>query len=161
MKSKGKFVCIFMSDMSDDLKDILKYFNTIRSNNLDAIFGSRFMKNSVVKNYPLNKLIFNRIFNNFVRIIYLSEYNDFTNAFKIYRRVILLKLLPVVSENFNVFLELPLKIISRKYKYKIIPINWTNRKHGSSKFKIKELSSMYLFTLLYCLLEKILLKNKK
>jgi len=150
-----------MSDMSDDLKDILKYFNTIRSNNLDAIFGSRFMKNSVVKNYPLNKLIFNRIFNNFVRIIYLSEYNDFTNAFKIYRRVILLKLLPVVSENFNVFLELPLKIISRKYKYKIIPINWTNRKHGSSKFKIKELSSMYLFTLLYCLLEKILLKNKK
>ena len=31
----------------------------------------------------------------------------------------------------------------------------------SSKFKIKELSSMYLFTLFYCLLEKILLKNKR
>ena len=41
------------------------------------------------------------------------------------------------------------------------PINWKNRSRGKSKFKIKELSSMYLFTLFYCLLEKILLKHKK
>ena len=54
---------------------------------------------------------------------------------------------------------IPLKIISRKYKYKIIPINYYNRTIGVSKFKIKELGSMYLFTLLYCLLERILLKK--
>ena len=94
---------------------------------------------------------------------FLSKYNDFTNAFKIYRRKTLLKILPIVSEHFNVFLELPLKIIARKYKYSIIPINWKNRKIGKSNFKIKELSSMYLFTLCYCILEKILInyKNKK
>ena len=28
--------------------------------------------------------------------------------------------MPIVSDHFNVFLELPLKIIIRKYKYKII-----------------------------------------
>ena len=68
---------------------------------------------------------------------------------------------PIVSENFNIFLELPLKIIIRKYNYKITNINWKNRKIGKSKFRIKELSSMYLFTLFYCLLEKILLKKKQ
>ena len=90
---------------------------------------------------------------------YPSKYNDFTNGFKMYNRTALKKLLPIVSENFNVFLEIPLKIISRKYSYKTIPINYYNRKIGVSKFEIKELGSMYLFTLLYCLLERILLKK--
>lgn len=55
-------------------------------------------------------------------------------------------------------IEIPLKLIIRKQNYKIIPINWKNRKRGEAKFKIKELSSKYLFTLLYCQMEKILLK---
>ena len=56
---------------------------------------------------------------------------------------------------------MPLKIISRKYKYKVIPINWTGRKIGESKFKIKELGSKYLFTLIYCFIERNLLNKKK
>jgi len=161
IKSTNEYVCIFMSDMSDDLGDLKKYYKLISTGNLDAILGTRFSNMSKIKNYPKVKLILNRIFNNFVRLILWSKYNDFTNAFKIYKRKTLLKLLPFVSENFNIFLELPLKIIIRKYKYSIMPINWKNRSRGKSKFKIKELSSMYLFTLSYCLLEKILLKKKK
>ncbi len=161
IKSTNQYVCIFMSDMSDDLNDLKKYYKLISIGNLDAVLGTRFSSMSKIKNYPKIKFILNRIFNNFVRIILWSNYNDFTNAFKIYKRKTLLKLLPFVSENFNIFLELPLKIIIRKYKYSIISINWKNRSRGKSKFKIKELSSMYLFTLFYCLLEKILLTNKK
>ena len=41
-------------------------------------------------------------------------------------------------------------------KFKIIPIKWTNRKKGYSKFKVNELGSMYMFTLLYCFLEQII-----
>ena len=44
--------------------------------------------------------------------------------------------------------------------YKIIPISWKNRKQGKAKFDMKELRSKYLFTLIYCFLEKILLKKK-
>ena len=157
--SKLKYVCIQACDMSDDVKDLKKYYKIISTNNIDAVFGSRFINGSLVKNYPLIKLILNRIFNNIVRMVFLTNYNDFTNGFKIYDKNTLRNLLPIVSENFNVFLELPLKIISRKYKYKIIPINYYNRTIGVSKFKIKELGSMYLFTLLYCLLERILLKK--
>jgi len=161
VKSTNEYVCIFMSDMSDDLNDLKKYYKLIKKGNLDAVLGTRFSNMSKIKDYPKIKLILNRIFNNFVRIILWSKYNDFTNAFKIYKKKTLLKLMPFVSENFNIFLELPLKIIIRKYNYSITPINWKNRSKGKSKFKIKELSSMYLFTLFYCLLEKILLKSKK
>ena len=69
--------------------------------------------------------------------------------------------MPLISESFNIFLEIPLKIISRKYKYKTISINWMGRKKGESKFKIKELGSKYLFTLIYCFIEKNLLNIKK
>ena len=57
----------------------------------------------------------------------MNKYNDYTNAFKIYKKKTLLNLFPLISENFNIFLELPLKIISRKYTYKIIPISWKGR----------------------------------
>ena len=158
-KAKGEAVCIMMCDLSDDIDDLKKYYNIIKNEQVDAVFGSRFIKGSKINYYPKKKLILNRIFNLATKLLFVSDYNDFTNAFKIYRRDALLKTFPLVSESFNIFLELPLKIISRKMKYKIIPISWTNRKEGTSKFNIVELRAKYLFTLTYCLLEKILLKK--
>ena len=158
-RSTGELICIMMSDLSDDMEDFKKYYNLIKEEEIDAVFGSRFIKGSKIIGYPKKKLALNRIFNIFTKLLFISDYNDFTNAFKIYKKNAILKAFPLVSESFNVFLELPLKIISRKMKYKIIPISWTNRKEGISKFDIKELKSKYLFTLIYCWLEKILLKK--
>ena len=158
--SSKKYLSIYMADMSDSLDDLNSYYTEIKNDDsLDAIFGSRFIKGSEVKNYPKIKFFLNRFSNNLIKIIFFSKYNDFTNAFKIYKKSTLLKLYPLVSENFNIFLEIPLKIESRKLKYKIIPISWNGRTLGKSKFKIKEIGSKYIFTMLYCLLEKILLKK--
>jgi dolichol-phosphate mannosyltransferase len=159
--SSYKYTTIVMADLSDKPEDILKYYKEINDNQLDAVLGSRFISGSKIKNYPKKKLFFNRIFNYLVKILFLHPYNDYTNAFKIYRTDVLKEIEPLVSENFNIFLELPLKIITRKYKYSIIPISWENRKSGKAKFQIKELGSKYLFTLLYCFLEKVLLKKKQ
>ena len=151
----GTNVAIMMADESDDINDLVEYNKIMEDENLDAVLGTRFSKESKVTNYPLQKLILNRIFNLFVSLIFWNKYNDYTNAFKIYKKKTLVEIKPIISESFNIFLEIPLKIISRKYKYKIIPINWMGRKKGSSKFKIKELGSKYLFTLIYCFIEKI------
>ena len=90
-----------------------------------------------------------------------AKFHHFEVAKELYKRKTLIKLLPIVSKHFNVFLELPLKFINRKYSYIITSINWNGRSHGVSKFKIKEIWSMYIFTLLYCLLEKFLLSINK
>ena len=160
-RSNFNYVAVFMADSSDSINDLNRYYKIISTKKYDAILGSRFIKDSKIKDYPFFKYFLNRIFNNFVKLIFFSDYNDFTNAFKIYKKSVLREFLPIVSENFNVFLEIPLKIISRKYTYKIIPISWQNRRVGKSNFKIKELSSMYIFTLIYCVIEKILLNKKK
>tara|TARA_B100000787_G_C16176973_1_gene289568 strand:+ start:1104 stop:1805 length:702 start_codon:yes stop_codon:yes gene_type:complete len=152
------FTCIMMCDESDSLSDLRKYYDIMLTKNCDAVFGSRFYKESIVTNYPIKKLFLNRIFNFIVSILFLNKFNDYTNAFKIYKTSSIKKIKPIVSEGFNVFLEIPLKIISRKMSYETTSISWTGRKHGLSKFNIKELRSKYLFTLLYCFIEKILIK---
>lgn len=159
-KSKGKFICIMMSDSSDTVEDLNLYYEVITQNNLDAVFGSRFIKGGKTVNYPWLKLVLNRAGNLLAKFLIWTDLNDFTNGFKIYRRDVLLKLYPLVSESFNIFFELPLKTIIRGFKYKIIPISYYNRTVGEAKFKIDELGSKYLFTLLYCFLEKILLNTK-
>ena len=160
-KAVGANIAIMMADQSDDIKDLIKYNNLMNLENYDAILGSRFLKESIVSDYPVQKLVLNRLFNYFVGLIFWNKYNDYTNAFKIYKKQTLIEIKPLISESFNIFLEIPLKIISRKYKYKIIPINWVGRKKGNSKFSIKELRSKYLFTLIYCFIEKNLLNFKK
>lgn len=159
-KSRGHYVCIMMSDSSDTVEDLNAYYNVISNYNLDAVFGSRFIKGGKTVNYPLLKMILNRMGNLLAKFLLWTDLNDFTNGFKIYKRDSLLKLYPLVSESFNIFFELPLKLIIRGFKYKIIPISYYNRTVGEAKFKIDELGSKYIFTLLYCFLEKILLNKK-
>ena len=160
-QAKGDNISIMMADLSDDIDDLKRYNVLMEQGNFDAILGSRFTRDSKVKGYPIQKLILNRVFNFFVSIVFLNKYNDYTNAFKIYKKKTLLEIMPLISESFNIFLEIPLKIISRNYRYKIISINWIGRKKGESKFKIKELGAKYLFTLIYCFIEKNLLNIKK
>ena len=71
---------------------------------LDLICAARklntFIKESKIVDYPKKKLILNRIFNLVTKLLFISDYNDFTNAFKIYKKSALLKTFPLVSESF-------------------------------------------------------------
>ena len=134
--SSGSNIAIMMADQSDSIDDLKKYNSILNSQNFDAVLGSRFLKDSKITDYPIGKLILNRIFNKFVSLIFWNKFNDYTNAFKIYKKKILLEIMPLISEDFNIFLEIPLKIISRNYKYEVIPISWDGRKKGKSKFRI-------------------------
>ena len=118
-EATGSFIAIMMADQSDDINDLIKYNTLINTGDYDAILGSRFMKESKVSNYPIQKLVLNRIFNYFVGLIFWNNYNDYTNAFKIYKKKTLNEISPLISESFNIFLEIPLKIISKNTNIKL------------------------------------------
>ena len=48
-KSTGDYICIMMADLSDDINDLKRYNDLIEKKNLDAVLGSRFLKNSKVR----------------------------------------------------------------------------------------------------------------
>ena len=72
-----KYVAIFMADLSDDIDDLKKYYDIIKEKELDAVFGSRFINNSHIENYPTSKYYFNRIANNIIKIIFDIFFSPF------------------------------------------------------------------------------------
>ena len=107
-----------------------------------------------VHDYPRFKLFLNRIVNCGIRVLFRSGYNDTTNAFKAYRREVIETVQPLLSNHFNLTVEIPLKAIVRGHSYKVIPISWRNRKEGESKLSLQEMGSRYAFIVLYVLLER-------
>lgn len=150
---QGDTVAVVMADLSDKPEDIVRYFREIQAG-FECAFGSRFLPQSEIIDYPWPKLMLNRCANLMIQILFGLRYNDVTNAFKMYRRHVIDGLKPFLSCHFNLTVELPLKAIVRGYSYSIIPNSWTNRKEGVSKFKIKEMGSRYLFIMIYCFIEK-------
>lgn len=149
----GDAVVVMMADESDDSRDVVKYWRLLNEG-WDAVFGSRFMQGGGVIDYPQHKLLLNRMANMFLRLLFRVPLNDFTNAFKAYRRTVIEGCRPFLSPHFNLTVELPLKTIVRGYTWTTMPITWRNRRFGESKLKIREMGSRYLFIALYCWLEK-------
>jgi dolichol-phosphate mannosyltransferase len=149
----GDCVAIIMGDLSDHPPDLVLFYHKLQEG-YDCVFGSRFIKGGKTYDYPILKLIINRMANTIVRISLGLRYNDATNAFKLYRKETIQGLKPFLAHHFNLTLELPLKAIVRGYSYAVVPNSWTNRKTGVSKLKIREMGSRYFFILLYCLIEK-------
>jgi dolichol-phosphate mannosyltransferase len=150
---RGDAVCIVMADASDDPDDVVAYWRAIERG-YDCAFGTRFTRGAKVVDYPPLKLALNRFANAFVALLFGIRYNDVTNAFKCYRREVIVGVKPILSPHFNITVELPLKAIVRGYSWTVVPTNWYNRKHGVSKLKIKEMGSRYLFIVLYVLIER-------
>jgi len=149
----GKSVAVVMADGSDSPDDLVTYYRKLLEG-YDCVFGSRFIRGGAVSGYPAHKLILNRLANRFIKFVFRLPYNDITNAFKMYHRDVIEGMQPLISPQFNLTVEMPLKAIVRGYSYAIVPIHWTTRKTGVTKLKIKEMGSRYLFIVIYLWLEK-------
>ena len=154
-EARGDAIAVVMADSSDSPDDLVRCYQKLLEG-YDCAFGSRFMKGGKVHDYPVHKLLINRLANWFVMALFGTRYNDTTNAFKCYRRVAIDGVQPLISSHFNLTVEMPLKAMIRGFSYAILPISWTNRATGFSKLKIKEMGSRYLFIVLYLWLEKYL-----
>jgi dolichol-phosphate mannosyltransferase len=151
----GDAVAIVMADGSDSPSDLVRYYHLIEEG-WDCAFGSRFIRGGSVDGYPPLKLVINRLANAFIRVLFRHGYNDTTNAFKAYRRDVIATVHPLLSNHFNLTVELPLKAVVRGHSYVVVPISWKNRSAGGSKLRLPEMGSRYLFIVLYALLEHYL-----
>ena len=149
----GDAVAIMMADRSDSPRDLVTYWNCIQGGN-DCVFGSRFIRGGKVYNYPLLKLLANRVVNKMIQFAFKIKCNDVTNAFKMYRREVIEGCRPFISPHFNLTVEIPLKAIVRGYSWKVLPISWRNRTKGVAKLKLREMGSRYFFIIAYVWLEK-------
>ncbi len=149
----GDAVVVMMADESDDCRDVVRYWEEL-NRGVDCVFGSRFIRGGGTIDYPVVKMVFNRIANKFLQLLFGIKLNDTTNAFKAYRVEVIEGCRPLIAPHFNLTVELPLKAIVRGFSWNVMPITWRNRRSGVAKLKIKEMGSRYLFICLYIWLEK-------
>jgi dolichol-phosphate mannosyltransferase len=148
----GDAVAIFMADSSDSPEDLVRYHEVL-CGGFDCAFGSRFVRGGATRDYPLLKLLINRVVNLAIKLMFRHGYNDTTNAFKAYRREVIDNIHPLLSNHFNLTVEMPLKAFTRGHTFQIVPITWSNRRKGVSKLKLQEMGSRYMFIVLYVFLE--------
>jgi dolichol-phosphate mannosyltransferase len=154
--SRGEYVVLMMGDGCDEPEDLIRFYKKAEEG-YDAVFGNRFMHGGSITDYPLSKLLLNRLTNFVLCILFFTKFNDTTNAFKLYRRDVILKLKPYVSSHYNITVELPLKILTRGFNFAVLPNSWKNRSELITGLKVTKLANRYCFSILYCLLEKLLL----
>ncbi len=148
----GDAVAVMMADLSDSPKDLVLYYRVLEQG-YDCAFGTRFGAGGHADGYPIVKLIVNRIVNAGIRCLFQHGYNDTTNAFKAYRRYVIEQIQPLLSNHFNLTVEMPLKAIVRGFNYAVVPVSWRNRRFGVSQLKLQEMGSRYAFIVLYVWLE--------
>jgi dolichol-phosphate mannosyltransferase len=148
----GDAVAVMMADGSDDPADLVAYHRLLVAG-YDCAFGSRFIRGGRVEQYPRLKLAINRVVNLGIRMLFGHGYNDTTNAFKAYRREVVDNVQPLLSQHFNLTVELPLKAVVRGHSYAVVPISWRGRTSGESKLRLQEMGSRYLFIVLYVFFE--------
>ena len=152
---RGDAVVVVTSDGSDSPKDVAAYFEQI-SAGYDCAFGSRFVAGAKVEGYPPLKLAVNRFANRMLGWLLRSQYSDFTNGFKCYRRHVIDSMQPLVSGQFNITIEMAVTATLGRWKTAVVANDWTQRSAGASTFKLGRMVRPYASTLVYCLLRNYL-----
>jgi glycosyltransferase involved in cell wall biosynthesis len=129
--AKGDILVPFMGDLSDDPKDIIKLVKKVEEG-YDVVCGSRFIKGGKAVGYPFLKLIAHRTYNKLFSFIFGLGLEDFSNAFKAYRRKIF-DSIQVESKGFEFNAEVLLKAHILGFKITEVPVSWYGRKEGASK----------------------------
>ncbi len=132
----GDYFIVVTGDGSDFPSDIVAFYQQAVAHDYDFGFGSRFIKGGAVYNYPLLKLIVNRLGNTFFRVLMWSKCDDFSNSFKLYNRQFVQSLLPLESEGFEITIELCFKALKKSRHYAVVANSWRNRAHGYSKMRM-------------------------
>jgi hypothetical protein len=140
--AQGDIVVPMMGDYSESSWELLKLVNAI-TEGYDVAIGERF-KHGKPAGYPVLKYVSNRFFNNLARLMFRIPSSDATNAFKAYRTQ-LLKDETFLSKGFEIFIEMPVKVL-RNSALKIIklPVEHTVRKKREAKLSLIKDGPRYL-----------------
>lgn len=149
-EAQGDVLIPFMGDLSDDPSDIPKLVDAIE-NGYDVAYGSRFVTGGSIEGYPRVKLLYNRAFNNLIRLLFGIRARDITNAFTAYRREVIeeIGIDNLDSKSFDLTAELPLRAHIRGFRSTEVPVSWRSRDAGVSKLNATQKGPVYIKRLLH------------
>jgi dolichol-phosphate mannosyltransferase len=147
------------ADLSHSPKELKRNIDYFIKNSLDLLISSRYLKGSIILNWPISRKIFSRISNLFARFLLNIPITDYTNGFRIYSKraaKIIIKKSGKIGDGFIILSEILLIIYNQNFKIGEINSKFVNRVRGESTINIKLIiESFFGLIKLYLLKKKI------
>jgi dolichol-phosphate mannosyltransferase len=102
----------------------------------DLVLGSRYIHGGQIQNWNLTRRCVSRFGNWYARTVLRVPIRDLTGGFKCFRRAVLerIGLDTITSTGYNFQIELTVKALRHGFRIREIPITFTERLLGRSKF---------------------------
>ena len=159
---QGYDVCMEMdSDLSHDPQDIPRLLHTIEQG-ADIAIGSRYLQGISVINWPLRRLFVSICAGIYTRIISGLPLSDPTGGFKAIHRDVIehLDWDQVKSDGYGFQIEVNFFAYKKGFLLKEVPIIFTERRDGQSKFSMSIVVEAALRVLQLGLFERFQTTNK-
>jgi dolichol-phosphate mannosyltransferase len=134
--ASGQYVLLMDCDFTQILPELRDMFDRA-AQGADVVVGSRFSRESVLINYPIQKIVCNRSFHVLANLAFRRRLRDFTNNLKLLKREVVDNL-EIEAAWFAANAETGLKPLLMGYKVVPSPISWINRTPdmGQSSFSL-------------------------
>jgi SAM-dependent methyltransferase len=132
----GRYVLLMDCDFTQILPELRDMFD-LAAQGADVVLGSRFSREGVLVNYPLQKILCNRAFHLLASLAFHRRLRDFTNNLKLLRREVVDNL-DLEAAWFAANAETGLKPLLMGFDVQPSPISWINRtpEMGQSSFSL-------------------------
>ena len=141
LRYKSNSIFIEMdADFSHNPKELKKKIEFFIKNDLDLLISSRYLENSKIINWPIQRLVFSKLSNKLAQFLLDVGVTDYTNGFRIYSRrsvELIVKKCGRIGDGFIVLSEILLTIKLNKFKIRELPTIFVNRKRGESSVNFK------------------------
>ena len=149
------------ADWSHNPEYIPQFLEAIREN--DLVLGSRYCRGGGVENWNFIRRLISRTGNLYAQFILWIPIKDVTGGFKCYRRKVLeaIDLDSLESVGYNFQIETTYKAYKLGLRIKEIPIIFSERKEGKSKFNVRIMLESFWKVIVLKLKSKIQSSNVK
>jgi glycosyltransferase involved in cell wall biosynthesis len=149
--TRSEVVIVTMADLSDDLIVIPKMVDLIRNQGYDVVCASRYMRGGKQIGGPWLKGLLSRAAGLSLYWLGGPPTHDATNAFRAYRRGVLLDHPIESTGGFAYSLEVTAKAYAAGRRITEVPSVWRDRSAGQSRFKLRAWLPHYLKWYFYAL----------
>lgn len=131
------------ADLSHNPADIPRFIEKIQS--CDLVLGSRYIPGGSIEHWSWLRRLISRFGNIYASHMLGLPYRDLTSGYKCFRREILetIKLDALSSTGYNFQIETTLAAHKKGFRVCEIPIIFTERKFGSSKFNMRIIAESF------------------
>lgn len=136
----GKLICIMDADFSHDPKKLIQLIKSHDQTESCVVLGTRYAKEGVIIGWNFCRKLISRVANTLAKTILIIKASDVTGSYRIYSRSMFQRIIEKsVAPGFAFQVEAI--FLATRYQANLVevPITYTDRKKGRSKFNISEI----------------------